>query len=52
LKATRHVAEHRDWRPQEALGLPIFLGLWVPLYPALQAARLLVAPSRLAARRR
>jgi hypothetical protein len=33
-------------------GRPIFLGLWVPLYPALQAARLLVAPSRLAARRR
>jgi len=32
-------------------GRPIFLGLWVPLYPALQAARLLVAPSRLAARR-
>jgi hypothetical protein len=52
LKATRHVAEHRDWRPQDALGLPIFLGLWVPLYPALQAARLLVAPSRLAGRRR
>jgi hypothetical protein len=53
LKATRHVAENRDWpRPQDALGLPIFLGLWVPLYPALQAARLLVSPSRLAARRR
>jgi hypothetical protein len=52
LTATRHVAEHRDWHPQEALGLPIFLGLLVPLYPALQAARLLVAPSQLAARRR
>ena len=52
LRATRHVAEHRDGRPQDALGLAIFLGLWVPLYPALQAARLLVAPTRLAARRR
>jgi hypothetical protein len=52
LKATRHIAEHRDWHPQYALGLPIFLGLLVPLYPALQAARLLIAPSQLAARRR
>jgi hypothetical protein len=51
LNATRRVAEHRDWRPRDALGLPIFLGLWVPLYPALQAARLLVAPNRLTARR-
>jgi hypothetical protein len=40
LKATRHVAEHRDWpRPQDAVGLPIFLGLWVPLYPALPRLR-------------
>jgi hypothetical protein len=52
LTATRHVAKHRDWRPQDALRLPIFLGLWAPLYPALQAARLLVAPNRLAGRRR